>query len=91
MKKTYQALMHAVLLAFLFAAHSAADEPAVSDESEVLFVRRISPLLREKCLGCHGQDAELIEGSIDFRSIEPLTAGGDSASYDAEVTHASAT
>ena len=56
-----------------------AKEPAnATDESEVLFVRRIEPLLREKCFGCHGQDPELIEGAIDFRAIEPLIAGGDS-------------
>jgi hypothetical protein len=62
-----------------FSSLATADETTLTNnESEVLFVRRISPLLREKCLGCHGQDAELIEGSIDFRAIEPLTAGGDS-------------
>ena len=62
-----------------FSLPSTADETTpANDESEVLFVRRLAPLLREKCLGCHGQDPELIEGSIDFRAIEPLTAGGDS-------------
>ncbi len=71
------------LLACLLAGHwspsATADEPATrAAESEVLFVRRIAPLLREKCLGCHGQDPESIEGGIDFRAIKPLTAGGDS-------------
>ncbi|MEM7474258.1 MAG: PSD1 and planctomycete cytochrome C domain-containing protein [Planctomycetota bacterium] len=47
-------------------------------DSEVLFVRRIAPLLREKCLGCHGADPELIEGSLDVRSLEGMLAGGDS-------------
>lgn len=60
------------------AISAVADEQRTSDESEVLFVRRVAPLFREKCLGCHGQDPELIEGSIDFRFIESLTVGGDS-------------
>jgi hypothetical protein len=55
-----------------------ADESTTDEESEVLFARRIAPLLREKCLGCHGQDPENIEGGIDFRSLESLTVGGDS-------------
>ncbi len=46
--------------------------------SEQLFVRRIAPLLREKCLGCHGGDAENIEGSLDVSSLDGLKAGGDS-------------
>ncbi|MEM9825514.1 MAG: PSD1 and planctomycete cytochrome C domain-containing protein [Planctomycetota bacterium] len=54
------------------------DEGRTSDESEVLFVRRIAPLLREKCLGCHGQDPETIEGGIDFRGLQSLVTGGDS-------------
>lgn len=51
-------------------------EPAT--ESEVLFVRRIGPLLREKCLGCHGADGDEIEGSLDVRHLAGLLAGGDS-------------
>lgn len=51
---------------------------AIADESEVLFARRIAPLFREKCLGCHGLDPEMIEGGIDIRSIMPLITGGDS-------------
>ena len=59
--------------------------PAVADElaedfhpSEVLFTRRVAPLLREKCAGCHGDQAEEIEGGLDVRSWEALIAGGDS-------------
>ncbi len=48
-------------------------------DSEVLFVRRIGPLLREKCLGCHGNDPAEIEGSLDVRSMAGLLAGGDSS------------
>ena len=55
---------------------TASDRPDV--ESEHLFVRRIGPLLREKCLGCHGSDPDEIEGSLDVRSLAELLKGGDS-------------
>jgi sugar lactone lactonase YvrE/mono/diheme cytochrome c family protein len=54
---------------------------AVADKkkkSEQLFVRRVAPLLREKCLGCHGNKPDEIEGSLDLRTLEGLLAGGDS-------------
>lgn len=71
--------LSACLLIGSFSLRTNADQPStVTDESEILFVRRIAPLFREKCLGCHGQDPELIEGDLDFRSIHPLTAGGES-------------
>ena len=47
-------------------------------KSEALFVRRIEPLLRKKCLGCHGQDPKKIEGGLDLRTIATLSIGGDS-------------
>ena len=47
-------------------------------DSEILFVRRVGPILREKCLGCHGNDPEVIEGSLDLLSMAGSLAGGDS-------------
>ena len=46
--------------------------------SEILFVRRIGPMLREKCLGCHGNDPDAIQGSLDLRSMDSMLHGGDS-------------
>ena len=46
--------------------------------SEQLFVRRIVPLLREKCLACHGDDVEAREGGLDLRSLQTVARGGDS-------------
>ncbi|TWU38392.1 PSD1 and planctomycete cytochrome C domain-containing protein [Novipirellula artificiosorum] len=57
---------------------AAADDSADDDLSEVLFARRVAPLLTEKCLGCHGQDPDGIEGGIDLRTFEGLAIGGDS-------------
>ncbi|MCA8989426.1 MAG: PSD1 domain-containing protein, partial [Planctomycetaceae bacterium] len=49
-------------------------------KSEQLFVRRIVPLMREKCLGCHGADREMIEGNLDLTSLSATLKGGDSES-----------
>ena len=58
-------------------------QPAVAlaernEMSEQLFVRRIVPLLREKCLACHGDDVEAREGGLDLRSLQAVARGGDS-------------
>jgi len=50
---------------------------STSDQSagEELFVRRIWPLLNQRCLACHGDQAD---GGLDLRSAARLIAGGDS-------------
>lgn len=52
--------------------------PTQADEAEQLFVRRVLPLLNQKCLPCHGQDAKDIKGSLDLRSRAGMQKGGDS-------------
>jgi len=50
--------------------------PALShDEAAQLFTRQIGPLLRKKCLGCHGDGKEL-EGDLDLRSRQAMLRGG---------------
>ncbi|MEI9898510.1 MAG: c-type cytochrome domain-containing protein [Chthoniobacter sp.] len=51
----------------------AADAPA-----ELLYVRRIAPLFAEKCLSCHGNDAQKIKGGFDMRSLAAVMKGGES-------------
>ncbi len=53
-------------------------EDATNAAEEILFVRRVFPLLQEKCLGCHGSDPDTLEGSLDVRSLAGLLRGGDS-------------
>jgi Protein of unknown function (DUF1549)/Protein of unknown function (DUF1553)/Planctomycete cytochrome C len=48
------------------------------DKAELLFVRRVAPLLAEKCLACHGQDEAKIKGGLDLRSLAATLQGGDS-------------
>lgn len=52
--------------------------PAPPSEADLLFVRRVAPLLREKCLACHGEPEAAIEGGLDLRSPAGAFAGGDS-------------
>ena len=66
-----------ILILLFFLPASMLAEQTSPSKGEEIFVRRIAPLLREKCLGCHGNDEEEIEGGLDLRSAKAL-AGGDS-------------
>lgn len=48
------------------------------EDAEALFVRRVWPLLQEKCLPCHGNDEAKIKGGYDMRTLESAIKGGDS-------------
>ncbi len=54
------------------------DESGSVGAGEKLFALQIKPLLAEKCLACHGADADDIQGGLDLRTRESLVAGGDS-------------
>src|SRR4051794_7582955 len=43
-----------------------------------LFLGKVGPLLREKCLGCHGDDPKKIRGGLDLRSRDAMLRGGES-------------
>ena len=49
---------------------------------EKLFALKVAPLLAEKCLACHGEDPDQIEGGLDLRSRESMLRGGDSFESD---------
>jgi hypothetical protein len=51
---------------------------AEGTEGERLFVRRVAPLLHERCLSCHGKDERKIKGGFDLRSLEAVLKGGES-------------
>ncbi len=46
--------------------------------AEVLFVRRVFPMLQEKCVACHGKDEAKIKGDFDMRSPAAIAKGGES-------------
>jgi len=49
-----------------------------NEQIEALFVRRVAPLLKDKCLACHGDDEDKMKGGLDLRSRSKLIEGGDS-------------
>jgi hypothetical protein len=51
---------------------------ATAEGSETLFVRRVWPLLQQKCLPCHGDDPAKIKGGLDLRTHTAALAGGNS-------------
>ncbi|WP_419190110.1 PSD1 and planctomycete cytochrome C domain-containing protein [Stieleria marina] len=56
-----------------------AEQTTTEDVKEAkLFTLKILPLLKEKCLGCHGADPNDIKGDYDVRNREVLLAGGES-------------
>ena len=61
-------------LLFTFAPLAAAASP----DADALFVRRVLPLLQDKCLACHGNDEAKIKGGLDLRTRAELLLGGDS-------------
>jgi mono/diheme cytochrome c family protein len=51
---------------------------AADDSAEQLFVAQIQPLLKSKCLACHGDDEAKIKGGLDLRTRASMLEGGDS-------------
>lgn len=47
-------------------------------EAEKLFTLKVLPLLKSRCLGCHGEEPSKLRGGFDVRSREALLKGGDS-------------
>src|SRR5947208_377875 len=57
----------------LFAADAAPDPAA-----ESLFVRRLAPLFKSRCVACHGEDPKGNKGELDLRTLAGLRKGGTS-------------
>ena len=67
-----------LLTVLLFATLSACRSVAADEIFEQLFVRRIAPLIHEKCLACHGNDEAKIKGGLDLRTSASTLKGGES-------------
>ncbi len=65
------------LFTLIFAVALAAPAFAAAD-AETLFVRRVAPLLKQKCLACHGDDESKLKGGLDLRTRAETLFGGDS-------------
>ncbi len=55
-------------------ALAAQEEPT---PGELLFALQVKPLFADKCIACHGDKPDEIEGGLDMRNREALLAGGD--------------
>lgn len=49
-----------------------------AQSGEELFVRRIEPLLQEKCIACHGGDVKELQGGLSLLSRDAFQKGGES-------------
>lgn len=71
-----------VLLCAPFSGHIPAEEKSKAtpdaDAADRLFTLKILPLLKEKCLGCHGKDEADMKGGFDVRSRVAILKGGES-------------
>jgi len=70
----FETTLLAIALTCLASPIRAEDNPS----AKRLFTLRVLPLLKEKCLGCHGEKADDIKGEFDVRSREALLKGGES-------------
>ena len=78
MTKLMPTIVGSILLAALITgALFAQSASTTTEDAELLFVRRIQPLLSEKCLACHGNDESDLQGGLDMRSLSNLLQGGD--------------
>jgi mono/diheme cytochrome c family protein len=58
-------------------AGSDGSSPDAQARGRALYQQRVEPMLRVKCLGCHG-DGEELDGDLDLRSREAILRGGKS-------------
>ncbi len=66
------------LMPLWLAAAASFAHAAPAMDADTLAVLRVLPLLKEKCLGCHGDDPDKIKSGYDMRTAEALRRGGDS-------------
>jgi mono/diheme cytochrome c family protein len=69
--------LSAIAVVLLAAGRLPAADPK-PDASEAEFALRVLPLLKAKCLACHGADGTDLKGGLDLTSRTALLKGGDS-------------
>ncbi|MCA9128511.1 MAG: PSD1 domain-containing protein [Planctomycetales bacterium] len=66
------------LLAAILVSTSFLHSVMASDKADRLFTLKVLPLLKDKCLGCHGGDKEDIKGDFSVAARSDLLRGGES-------------
>ncbi|MBI1348438.1 DUF1549 domain-containing protein [bacterium] len=67
-----------ILVAFGIGVVLSPISAAEATEAEILFATQVQPLLVEKCLACHGDKADDIQGGLDLRALSSTLKGGES-------------
>ncbi len=70
---SFKSIVVPVLASWVLASSVYADESA-----ERLFALKVQPLLKDKCLGCHGGDSDDLKGEFSVLTREALLRGGES-------------
>ena len=78
LSKMVQLLQTPCTLASVVVAFCLIDTSYGNEEIELLFAKRIFPVFKEKCLGCHGGDPDDIKADFDMRTLESTVQGGES-------------
>jgi mono/diheme cytochrome c family protein len=83
--KPIRLLFACLIIADVIAASlsvSIADEIEEATKGEKLFALKVKPLFAEKCIACHGNTPDNIEGEFDMRSRAAMLKGGESFGDD---------
>lgn len=73
----YPALFLAIGLGLQLSSCGPSTASESPDDAEEFFVFEVLPLIQSKCLSCHGDDPNKIEGELDLRSYEAMLRGGE--------------
>lgn len=79
-RKTLSILFAVLLATIIFIVSGIGPEQSTSTSSSKFehFTLRVRPLLKAKCLACHGDDPSDIKGGLDMTSRAALLRGGES-------------
>ena len=50
----------------------------IGSSADEFFVYEVLPIIQSKCLSCHGDDPDKIEGGLDLRTARSMARGGES-------------
>ncbi len=64
--------------ASLLAGQSFAVQDTTTSQAEEIFIHRVDKIFKDKCLACHGNDPDDLQGDFDVRTREGLLKGGES-------------
>src|SRR6056297_133230 len=70
---SFKSIVICLLASWVLTLSVYADDPA-----DRLFALKVQPLLKDKCLGCHGADSDDLKGEFSLLTREALLRGGES-------------